>query len=599
MVHVVDLEHGLDTGERFPDPGFAESSVSRLVLSTDGRLLAQISGVREDFISGDNWLVLYDVASRTFRVPPIHLEANVGSVAISPDGRWVAVAGGADADAFVHRADTGARVVTIPGLPRTDLFNAFNTAAAAFSPDGHLFVSSDTGGARVFDPSNGEQLGELPASSAPGGTTVDLAFTSDGQTLVGTSEFGMAAWDVPSRTVRWSRNDGGCISMAIAPAPQGPMYCAGAADRVLPIDLTSGQPAGPGFHTQQGQVYGIVFTQDGSRVLFTSQSRPLLGVWRLDGGGPIQRTMAPGAEPRAYRADGEVLLVHEMFAERMALWDPVAGTLLDPLDGVEDSLGFVGPDRLIAVWRGQPGVYDYQADKMVVSAGPGPTGAAPDFGGNRMLVWYWDGSHQFFDLTTGGRVGPQLPANRFTRGATFTADGRYLALLNRLDGVTVFDAITGAKLAGPEAGLASTVIDPDGLLIAATSTGDISFRDAGTLELRGPSLPAGSGLSNAELGLSADGSLLVASAPGQTQLFDVTSRSPLGGGIETAGSAAVAPDGRQLAVATTSGVALWDLDPTHWVEAACRIAGRNLTRDEWSTYIGDLARYHETCPAAA
>ncbi len=55
----------------------------------------------------------------------------------------------------------------------------------------------------------------------------------------------------------------------------------------------------------------------------------------------------------------------------MALWDPVAGTLLDPLDGVEDSLFFVGPDRLAAVWHGQPGVYDYQADKMVVSAGPG------------------------------------------------------------------------------------------------------------------------------------------------------------------------------------------------------------------------------------
>ncbi len=125
------------------------------------------------------------------------------------------------------------------------------------------------------------------------------------------------------------------------------------------------------------------------------------------------------------------------------------------------------------------------------------------------------------------------------------------------------------------------------------------FRDAATLELRGPSLPAGSGLSNAELGLSADGSLLVASAPGQTQLFDVTSRTPLGGGIETAGSAAVGPDGRQLAVATTSGVALWDLDPAHWVEAACRIAGRNLTRDEWSTYIGDLAPYHETCPTPA
>jgi hypothetical protein len=31
------------------------------------------------------------------------------------------------------------------------------------------------------------------------------------------------------------------------------------------------------------------------------------------------------------------------------------------------------------------------------------------------------------------------------------------------------------------------------------------------------------------------------------------------------------------------------------VDAACRIAGRNLTRDEWTELIGDLVPYHATC----
>jgi hypothetical protein len=31
-------------------------------------------------------------------------------------------------------------------------------------------------------------------------------------------------------------------------------------------------------------------------------------------------------------------------------------------------------------------------------------------------------------------------------------------------------------------------------------------------------------------------------------------------------------------------------------DSACHIAGRNLTRPEWDTYIGDLAPYHATCP---
>jgi hypothetical protein len=38
-----------------------------------------------------------------------------------------------------------------------------------------------------------------------------------------------------------------------------------------------------------------------------------------------------------------------------------------------------------------------------------------------------------------------------------------------------------------------------------------------------------------------------------------------------------------------------DLDPASW-SVACRIAGRNLTRDEWATHLGDLAAYRATCP---
>ncbi len=42
-----------------------------------------------------------------------------------------------------------------------------------------------------------------------------------------------------------------------------------------------------------------------------------------------------------------------------------------------------------------------------------------------------------------------------------------------------------------------------------------------------------------------------------------------------------------------------DLRPDHWAEAACRLAGRNLTHEEWVTNIGDLADYRLTCPDLA
>lgn len=50
-----------------------------------------------------------------------------------------------------------------------------------------------------------------------------------------------------------------------------------------------------------------------------------------------------------------------------------------------------------------------------------------------------------------------------------------------------------------------------------------------------------------------------------------------------------------MALATTTGTAIWSLEPLEWEQAACRLAGRNLTRAEWQRHIGALAGYRATC----
>jgi hypothetical protein len=86
------------------------------------------------------------------------------------------------------------------------------------------------------------------------------------------------------------------------------------------------------------------------------------------------------------------------------------------------------------------------------------------------------------------------------------------------------------------------------------------------------------------------------------RLYDLDTDTPIGGPIPIAieGSwkfgSSLRPDGRQLAVPGTHGIALWNLDPAAWHTAACQLAGRNLTAQEWDQYLGGLAPYHTTCP---
>jgi hypothetical protein len=40
---------------------------------------------------------------------------------------------------------------------------------------------------------------------------------------------------------------------------------------------------------------------------------------------------------------------------------------------------------------------------------------------------------------------------------------------------------------------------------------------------------------------------------------------------------------------------MYSLEPRHWLEYACRVTGRDLTQDEWSSYLGERA-YERTCP---
>jgi WD40 repeat protein len=120
-----------------------------------------------------------------------------------------------------------------------------------------------------------------------------------------------------------------------------------------------------------------------------------------------------------------------------------------------------------------------------------------------------------------------------------------------------------ARLRGHKAGVESAAFSPDGKRLASTSR---------------------------------DGTVI---------LWDVAGRKPLISLADDQGwvrGATFSPDGKRLAVASENHTVLvWDLDALFdldFLEAeACHRANRNLTCDEWETYIGDDEPYHKTCPA--
>jgi WD40 repeat protein len=54
-------------------------------------------------------------------------------------------------------------------------------------------------------------------------------------------------------------------------------------------------------------------------------------------------------------------------------------------------------------------------------------------------------------------------------------------------------------------------------------------------------------------------------------------------------------EGILASVGEDNSIVFWDADVDGWITEACRIANRNLTPQEWSTYFGSRS-YRKTCP---
>ena len=285
--------------------------------------------------------------------------------------------------------------------------------------------------------------------------------------------------------------------------------------------------------------------------------------------------------------------------------------VIDPLDGVVSARWTGSTDRLgIGLDDGTVGVYDLSTHSLVEGVNYAlldsrVTIAQSSADGTRFYLGYFDGRIQTLDSATGEEIAPVIQAPGIVGSISATTGGSRVLVASFRDqewAMTIHDATTGQQLAElPDVN--AVRVASDGTLVIGNLVGEITEYDLETLQPLGsfPGLRAVVNLNG--LRFSNDGNILIASSLDRTfSIYDVATRTRLSDPIPfefTTGALGIPllrPDGMAVAVGSSDGIIIWDLDPEHLATAACRFAGRNLTRTEWDTHLTALGDYRPTCP---
>ncbi len=410
-----------------------------------------------------------------------------------------------------------------------------------------------------------------------------------------------------------------CSTLAVEPRSAS-VLCGGRFSRVVSLDLDTGRRTASGLDMQHGEISALLLTPDGTLVQL-SRTENLIARWRLDGLGPITRSVPSRAIPTGYNADGTLLLTSGP-AMRTADGSP-PWLEVKAISAVSGEVVWRGGNYVTAAWTGDPHqvvawtsdglgvVLDVRDGRVVRSLdgdlyGYPPDGTSVPPGGHHLLGWSEsydrdESAWAVWDLRTGAQI--LLRTLPLGGSGSLTQDGSLLVMVQGADHLAAYDVVTPTAALDPPVvrrpDVVAAAVSPTGLIAASRADGRLGFHQSRTLEPVGPPLPQTPGQVE-QLTFSRDGQLLATrSTTGEVRLFDTGARMQLGEpielGLDRSRSVALSPDGQALAVRTDDGVRVWDLRPARWSRAVCTLVGRSLTREEWATYLQPMGDYQPSC----
>lgn len=169
------------------------------------------------------------------------------------------------------------------------------------------------------------------------------------------------------------------------------------------------------------------------------------------------------------------------------------------------------------------------------------------------------------------------------------------------DRVFIWDTKTGTEVNKLETGgqhIVDLAFSPDGRTLAGISlSGKVLIWSLS--EVKPQAILTGHTTSAGSVAFNSDGSLLASSSGNEAILWDAARRVEIGtvdAQASSAGMLSFSPVTNTLAIGGRSPILL-DVDEISWRSRLCDIAGRNLTPDEWATYVPDR-EYESVCPGS-
>ena len=598
-----------------------------LALSPDERTLVSASA--------DGAILVWDVSDVTALPEPVQLNATsdlastgaVYSVDISPDGKTL-VSG--DAGGAITLWDLAAR----KPISSVSAHNG-KVYRAIFTPSGDVVASCGNDnkvGLWKLEGTNLRPWKELAGTAEADGKFVghpqdtlifNLALSPDGSVLASGGQDGTAVlWRLsePEPVPRPLHREGaekahqrGIYGLAFS--LDNRVVAIGSADQTISLwEVATGDPYLTNLNGYAHGVYSLAYVRQGFEPggrLLAGMVNGALSVWEPEEEQAILSSYLPSEKSVnlvAYHPSGShlasavgntgTLLLTDMITfanEELKGHDKGIASFAFAPDGKTCAGGSY--DGKILIWNladKTPTALDSQSENPIFGLAYSPDSKLLFTSGGaesaEILVWDVASRTRLRSLTREG-------AKQVTDLAV-SRDGRTIAVASR-DRVAALWRVEDWQLLGtlPHDRPPNTIaFSPDGKIVATAAWKQVTLWDAASRESIAVLKKHEDDVNRVVF--SPDGEVLASAGEDKTiVLWNVATREPLASLTATNGAlrdVAYSPDGRILAAAGRNTL-LWDVSFDSWQARAAEIAGRNLTPEEWTTYLQDEP-YRETMP---